>query len=434
MFSYNSNGIVFHLIILLDIYLGIVSIDEFSPTKNNMKKVIGKDGKVLLSLYNKNYLSEINIDSKNRNSFTDSDTFLKLNVKNYKDKILQRYPTFILSHSRMASPYLIYVLKEMLNNFNKFNIQLEDTFEFDRGVKSVELDNIYLHKIDIDALEQRKEDFDDDLLDKMSKKISPLLFSDFFDFNFSLNAYFEGEKKEMDMLKHSELQFFDFSVADKLSFIMYFKLKNLGQNIIVNDPENKINFYFEKDPFMEDYENKIWEFYSLVLELQKIKQSKDMKEITEDQVPKNKGISPFASKQKFRSTLDSNNYSATEKKNREKHKFGFIETPERSFNNLTEKKGNLKPFNKDEILLQDSCEVDYGSQPYSSKEEKQRKKALNKRIAECNKNLIHTFDNDVINSSFQESCNTSTVAFNLPDGNVDLFKGLKGNKNKKYGY
>jgi hypothetical protein len=97
--------------------------------------------------------------------------------------------------------------------------------------------------------------------------------------------------------------------------------------------------------------------------------------------------------------LDKANVSKTQ--NREYKKENFVTKP------------LLKPYNKEQILIQENCDIDYGAKSKPKKYFEERDKYIIETINKANKEFFESYENDVKNCNFRDEKSIKKVKFHF---------------------
>lgn len=88
------------------------------------------------------------------------------------------------------------------------------------------------------------------------------------------------------------------------------------------------------------------------------------------------------------------------------------------------RKTSLKPYTKEEILTQDTCEVDYGNKKFTRQDIKNRQDYIKKTIIEANKLYEKQFEGQVIQRNFKDE--KKKVSFAVAQDREVLISKLNG--------
>lgn len=91
-----------------------------------------------------------------------------------------------------------------------------------------------------------------------------------------------------------------------------------------------------------------------------------------------------------------------------------------------EKKSCLKPYNRDDILLQSTCEVDYGNKKINKKEIKKREKSVQDAIDRENKKIGLSYEDKMIKSTFNNDYKPKIKIVNVVPTKVNFLSKIKG--------
>jgi hypothetical protein len=211
--------------------------------------------------------------------------------------------------------------------------------------------------------------------DKMRSKIYP--------FSFLWNDFFS---------------MYDSNISKGYLYSSFYLALHNDPILFVADNMNQIIKYDEE--FKTYFETKLLEFYAFIVQYNKIQS--DIKQDEDEKLM-----------ERTKEYEDMNNL--------------IMENAIDNFNqifisNSNFKKSSLKPFNKEEILMQTTCETDYGNKKITKKDLKNREEYIKKMISTANKELYEEIEGQIIKSDFIEK--SKKVVFCIPNDRSSILNKL----------
>lgn len=210
------------------------------------------------------------------------------------------------------------------------------------------------------------------------------------------------------------IKYCDKLILEDYIFSNYFIILNSYQNLFIH--REKVGILYYEENFKNFVEIKILEFFAFFIQYNKCK-------IREREDEEEKKLEKLMRIDDFETSNTVNNFclDALQQNiqiNTISSNINNISIQENNLNNVSFtstssfKKSLLKPFNKEEILLQEECEVDYGQKKITRKDMKNRVEYLKNVISNANKELIQKVEDDIIQGKFEDKKNT--VVFCMP--------------------
>ncbi len=340
-------------------------------------------------IYNRKHLSEIkyiteNVNNKEKPYIYDENIKIKFSVKNYKEDIVS-LPLELKFKSKFFYPFITEYLSKVVEDYNRlysnsnfknflnfkiFDILTDENDEifFNERIRLIsEEENLNIYK-NINYIEDEK---------KKSYKLKCKM-----PFDMVLNDFIQNYKNYF-----KKTRFKEYSIGSY--YLMLSKLENFFL----------INENCEIENFDENIKNlihlKILEFFAFIIHYNKSK-------------PEPEDFSNLELKLANYHEDTSNLY------------FELNTNDSTLYSN---KKSLLKPFNKDDILLQDECEVDYGNKRYTRKAIKTRLDYMKKLITNANMELYNEVESEIIKDTSKED-KQKKVVFCIPNDRNSILNKL----------
>ena len=333
-----------------------------------------------IDLLNKQFLSKINIITVSKKMKKIKD--LKTNFFSFITEdinLLLNRPFILNSKTRFFCPVLINdilkIFKNHIENKTKKNI-----------FYNIEFTNIYITSNELDFIDMKIKILPEENLNFISEKMIKYYEDDNYK-NFPFSQLYSNY-----FLNKNNNENYDIDLNDITNIFVYFNLVLAPDNLIFYVDKNN-NIFIVSPENIIYFETKLFEYYTYLNIIKKEKKEKEINELIEESTNETSielSNSDYNSKKKislFNSSLDYN-----------------LIRP--NF-----KKSSLKPFKKENIKLQNKCEVDWGNNLVSKKERKLfriKRKEIMKRE---NKLIDEKYENNLINKSFIE--NTNKLHFKL---------------------
>ena len=333
-----------------------------------------------IDLLNKQFLSKINIItiSKKIKKIKDLKTNFFSIITEDINLLLNR-PFILNSKTRFFCPVLINdilkIFKNHIENKSKKNI-----------FYNIEFTNIYITSNEKDFIDMKMKILPEENLNFISEKMIKYYEDENYK-NFPFSQLYSNY-----FLNKNNNENYDIDLNDITNIFVYFNLVLAPDNLIFYVDKNN-NIFIVSPENIIYFETKLFEYYTYLNIIKKEKKEKEINELIEESTNETSielSNSDYNSKKKislFNSSLDYN-----------------LIRP--NF-----KKSSLKPFKKENIKLQNKCEVDWGNNLVSKKERKLfriKRKEIMKRE---NKLIDEKYENNLINKSFIE--NTNKLHFKL---------------------
>ena len=333
-----------------------------------------------IDLLNKQFLSKINIITVSKKMKKIKD--LKTNFFSFITEdinLLLNRPFILNSKTRFFCPVLINdilkIFKNHIENKTKKNI-----------FYNIEFTNIYITSNEKDFIDMKMKILPEENLNFISEKMIKYYEDENYK-NFPFSQLYSNY-----FLNKNNNENYDIDLNDITNIFVYFNLVLAPDNLIFYVDKNN-NIFIVSPENIIYFETKLFEYYTYLNIIKKEKKEKEINELIEESTNETSielSNSDYNSKKKislFNSSLDYN-----------------LIRP--NF-----KKSSLKPFKKENIKLQNKCEVDWGNNLVSKKERKLfriKRKEIMKRE---NKLIDEKYENNLINKSFIE--NTNKLHFKL---------------------
>ena len=333
-----------------------------------------------IDLLNKQFLSKINIITVSKKMKKIKD--LKTNFFSFITEdinLLLNRPFILNSKTRFFCPVLINdilkIFKNHIENKSKKNI-----------FYNIEFTNIYITSNEKDFIDMKMKILPEENLNFISEKMIKYYEDENYK-NFPFSQLYSNY-----FLNKNNNENYDIDLNDITNIFVYFNLVLAPDNLIFYVDKNN-NIFIVSPENIIYFETKLFEYYTYLNIIKKEKKEKEINELIEESTNETSielSNSDYNSKKKislFNSSLDYN-----------------LIRP--NF-----KKSSLKPFKKENIKLQNKCEVDWGNNLVSKKERKLfriKRKEIMKRE---NKLIDEKYENNLINKSFIE--NTNKLHFKL---------------------
>lgn len=331
----------------------------------------------LNTLFNKKYLSELKVvcnDKKTIFNITDDISKQKLELKEYSHDILLSYPVYLINKSKVYYPFIIDYLARATDSYNNELLN-----------ENIILTSFYINIITLESSDQqyfseRISLIPDDENLKIYENIHYL------DDKYLNKTYLPFILIYSDYLNSSKLKFTYFQ---DFIFSSFYLILNKHENLnIFGEIHNSITIY--DDYFKYEFELALLEFFAFIIQYNKNKKSEILDE------------SNIAD-------ISNDDYTLNE-----------------SFcNNSSFRKSLLKPYNKDDILLREECEVDYGDKKITRKDLKNREEYVRKIISEANKEVFTKMEGEIVNGVYKEK--HKKITFCIPNDTSLIISKLSEN-------
>jgi hypothetical protein len=336
-------------------------------------------------IYNKKYLSGLKLIEEKGNIIfiKDEQTKMKINLNRYKaEDIILSYPVWLHSKSKVYYPFIIESLNKIIKSYSSctgdshssMSEKIFTTFYL-IGVVTEDSDHEFFNsRIALIPEEENLKIYEkiNFVEDKNNKFIN-------LPFNLVLNDF---------------MSYCDKLISEDYISSSYFLILNKTANFFVPDNEGGSGYIFYDENFKNLIEIKILEFFAFIIQYNKTR-TREIEEQEEKRLEMVKEKENKFQEENIQLYLENNlnniSYTSTS-----------------SF-----KKTLLKPFNKEEILLQEECDVDYGQKKFTKKDLKIREEYIKKLITNANKELIQKVEEEIIQGKFEEK--QKKVVFCIPN-------------------
>ena len=333
-----------------------------------------------IDLLNKQFLSKINIItvSKKMKKIKDLKTNFFSIITEDINLLLNR-PFILNSKTRFFCPVLINdilkIFKNHIENKTKKNI-----------FYNIEFTNIYITSNELDFIDMKIKILPEENLNFISEKMIKYYEDDNYK-NFPFSQLYSNY-----FLNKNNNENYDIDLNDITNIFVYFNLVLAPDNLIFYVDKNN-NIFIVSPENIIYFETKLFEYYTYLNIIKKEKKEKEINELIEE-------------------STNETSIELSNSDNNSKKKFSLINSS-LDYNLIRPnfKKSSLKPFKKENIKLQNKCEVDWGNNLVSKKERKLfriKRKEIMKRE---NKLIDEKYENNLINKSFIE--NTNKLHFKL---------------------
>ena len=333
-----------------------------------------------IDLLNKQFLSKINIItiSKKIKKIKDLKTNFFSIITEDINLLLNR-PFILNSKTRFFCPVLINdilkIFKNHIENKSKKNI-----------FYNIEFTNIYITSNEKDFIDMKMKILPEENLNFISEKMIKYYEDENYK-NFPFSQLYSNY-----FLKKNNNENYDIDLNDITNIFVYFNLVLAPDNLIFYVDKNNNVFIVAPENIIH-FETKLFEYYTYLNIIKKEKKEKEINELIEE-------------------STNETSIELSNSDNNSKKKFSLINSS-LDYNLIRPnfKKSSLKPFKKENIKLQNKCEVDWGNNLVSKKERKLfhiKRKEIMKRE---NKLIDEKYENNLINKSFIE--NTNKLHFKL---------------------
>ena len=333
-----------------------------------------------IDLLNKQFLSKINIITVSKKMKKIKD--LKTNFFSFITEdinLLLNRPFILNSKTRFFCPVLINdilkIFKNHIENKTKKNI-----------FYNIEFTNIYITSNELDFIDMKIKILPEENLNFISEKMIKYYEDDNYK-NFPFSQLYSNY-----FLNKNNNENYDIDLNDITNIFVYFNLVLAPDNLIFYVDKNN-NIFIVSPENIIYFETKLFEYYTYLNIIKKEKKEKEINELIEE-------------------STNETSFELSNSDNNSKKKFSLINSS-LDYNLIRPnfKKSSLKPFKKENIKLQNKCEVDWGNNLVSKKERKLfhiKRKEIMKRE---NKLIDEKYENNLINKSFIE--NTNKLHFKL---------------------
>jgi hypothetical protein len=208
------------------------------------------------------------------------------------------------------------------------------------------------------------------------------------------------------------IKYCDKLVLDDYIFSNYFMILNNSPNLFITQGEGVIIYYDEN--FKNFVEIKILEFFAFFIQYNKSK----IREKEDEEEKRLEKLLRVDDSDSPNNNFCFNAFQQNLQLNTVPSNINNISFQENNLNNVSFtstssfKKSLLKPFNKEEILLQEECDVDYGRKKITRRDMKIREEYVKNVISNANRELIQKVEDDIIQGKFEDKKNT--VVFCMP--------------------
>ena len=333
-----------------------------------------------IDLLNKQFLSKINIItiSKKIKKIKDLKTNFFSIITEDINLLLNR-PFILNSKTRFFCPVLINdilkIFKNHIENKSKKNI-----------FYNIEFTNIYITSNEKDFIDMKMKILPEENLNFISEKMIKYYEDENYK-NFPFSQLYSNY-----FLSKNNNENYDIDLNDITNIFVYFNLVLAPDNLIFYVDKNNNVFIVSPENIIH-FETKLFEYYTYLNIIKKEKKEKEINELIEE-------------------STNETSFELSNSDNNSKKKFSLINSS-LDYNLIRPnfKKSSLKPFKKENIKLQNKCEVDWGNNLVSKKERKLfhiKRKEIMKRE---NKLIDEKYENNLINKSFIE--NTNKLHFKL---------------------
>ncbi len=342
------------------------------------KNIIKTFSKIQLNtLFNKKYLSELKVtfnDKKTICIISDEVSKQKIELKEYNHEILLSYPVYLTNKSKVYYPFIIDYLVKATDFYNN---QLLNENKI--------LTSFYISNITIESSDQLY----------FSERIS--LIPDDENLKIYENIHYIDDK----YLNKSNLPFIlifnDYLYSCKSKF-SYFKDYIFPSFYLILNKKESLNIFGEihnsittyDDDFKYEFEFALLEFFAFIIQINK---NKNIEQLY---------YSDFADISNEEYTLN-----------------------ESYCNTSSFRKSLLKPYNKEDILLREDCEVDYGDKRITRKEVRNREEYMKRVISEANKEVFSKVEGEIINGVYREK--DKKITFCIPNDTSSIISKLSDN-------
>lgn len=355
----------------LGLEIGILKIQELTK-KLKLKKT---NAIYLNQIYNKNYLSKLKyVEEKTKNAtkyfLVDQRINLKKSLYKYNCFILSSFPVVLKFKSKYFYPYIINYLNEKMLLYNNtfFDSKLFQSICIKCIETDIQDDHFFNDRINFISEDENLKIYEKiNSYEEEVKKVKFLIFDFQSEINFLKKNFFEDG-----YLNYDIFYFTTYLNIQTTSNLPLFAQNNNG-DIIAFD-----------EKFKNIFELKLIEYFAFAIKL--CKNRKDKKDENTEEIQN----------ELANMSIDNANSSF--------------------------KKTLLKPYNKEDILLQSNCEVDYGDKKINKKEENNRELYLKNMILNANKNLIQKVEGEIINGNLIEK--EKKVAFCIPHNRNSILNKL----------
>lgn len=395
-----SNGNCFYCNILLYLESGVIYVKECSDYYS-FKKTKGP-------YYNKKYLTELKVYSQGKSGMQLIDT--KTNYcspyKTISSKLLLSYPFIYFSKSKFAFPYMMNTAIGFFQH-SPFKTQLFN----------ISIGNIILNQSDISFVNTRLSLFNEEDVIALSQKISDLL--EKHDKIYPFLIFYYQYYSIVNDNQHSPTFNQDINIFNLITLYFYYNLTQYQEIFIAgNDSTSNqpVIFQVNKSHSLL-FEYKVLEYFLLINDYyNNLIDTQDNSQETTSSSP-----SPIS----FNSSLDNNNKSK-DKENQNRRSSNSNEMKHEENLPVSFKKSSLKPYNKDDILTQNKCKVDYGNKCSTKRDIKKREQDIKISIKAANEKLQTQFEDQFLKSTFIED--KKKVLFSIHYDKDRLFSRLNPKK------
>ena len=320
----------------------------------------------------------------------DSSTNFTSSITKYSNKFLLTYPYILYSKSKYVIPYLVLTLCKIIDNYNEY--------VYNRSVRNgligIDLINIYLNKNDKEILKMRMNNLCEDTANDIFTTISKVVDQEkviLFNFRALYNSFLQLNSSNNENDNYA-------NIYDIFHINVFFMISKYGQAFLCANKLQNNDIFLVDESFRDFFEEKILEFYCFIYEINKINSHKHA-------VTSNK-----------RSPNSLNDITNNNKKQNSQNDI------------ISFKKSSLKPYDKNEILITNTCEVDYGNKRVTKKEIKKREQFIKTSINKANKILEMQFEDEIIKSTFNKE-NTKRVLFSIPHNKERILNKISSTNN-----
>lgn len=317
----------------------------------------------------------------------DSSTNFTSSITKYGNRILLTYPYILYSKSKFVIPYLVLTLCKIIDNYNEY--------VYNRSVRTglicIDLINANLNKNDKEILKMRMNILCEETANDIYTTVSKVVDQDkliLFNFRGLYNSF----------LKVNSFKKYNDNYADIYDIFhinVFFMISKYGKAFLCANKLQNNDIFLVDESFRDFFEEKILEFYCFIYEINKLNLHKH-------EVTSNKRIPNVLNHStKQNSQID---------------------------NIISFKKSSLKPYDKTEILITNTCEVDYGNKRVTKKEIKKREQFIKTSINKANKILEMQFEDEIIKSTFNKE-NTKRVLFSIPHNKERILNKISSTNN-----